>query len=121
MGILSDIVGNKKELWEANLFVNLCPLEIEYAFKKSGGKRHNTIDSKYIEVKREPNNKYDPRAVAIYAYNVKIGYFYQEDRDEYLLLKNLENPYIVISENDYSENKYRAKFRVTYRSKKKVK
>lgn len=36
MGILSDIVGNKKELWEANLFVNLCPLEIEYAFKKSG-------------------------------------------------------------------------------------
>lgn len=81
MGILSDIVGNKKELWEANLFVNLCPLEIEYAFKKSGGKRHNTIDSKYIEVKKEPNNKYDPRAIAVYAYNVKIGYFYQEDRD----------------------------------------
>lgn len=57
--------------------------ELEYAYKKNGNKNNSILsDPDYLQVVREDENEVDSNAVAIYAFNVKIGYIPAIDAPE---------------------------------------
>ena len=72
------------------------------------------IPDEFVDLKQEPENKYDPRALAVYAYNVKIGYLYQSDRDEFYTLGDVERIYI---RTYFWQEKPRFELNVVYRRK----
>lgn len=50
-------------------------LELEYAYRKSGNQNNTIISGKdLVSLVFEKYNQYDSNAVAVYAYNLKIGY-----------------------------------------------
>ncbi|WP_455258104.1 hypothetical protein [Peptoniphilus asaccharolyticus] len=88
-----------------------CQLELEYAFKKSGNINNVTVTG-LAKTVDEKENSYDPNAIAVYLYNVKIGYFYMNETETYRSLKNKETPIIRLYEYN---GLYRAELTVKYR------
>lgn len=88
-------------------------LELEYAYKKAGG-FNNCIESETVKLVDEPDNKYDPKAMAIYAFNVKLGYVPADDTEDIRKLKNKEQPSIRLY---YYNKEYRGELTVIYREK----
>ena len=97
--LLTDAVKGKVTIDTFTVYTELTELEAEYAYKKALSLK--TIDGtnlfipdEYVKVIKESENTYDPEALAIYAFNVKIGYLYQTDRQEYYSFKTVERMYI---------------------------
>lgn len=117
--LLTDAVKGKIKIDTFNVYTELSELEADYAFKKAN--QNPVIESgnlfipdKNVEIRRELENTYDPEALSIYAYNVKIGYLYQTDRNRYYSLKNIERVYI---RTYFYNGKPRFELNVAYRSK----
>lgn len=117
--LLTDAVKGKVTIDTFTVYTELSELEADYAFKKANQNPvietgNLFIPDKNVEIKREPENTYDPEALAIYAYNVKIGYLYQSDRNRYYSLKNIERVYI---RTYFFNEKPRFELIIVYRSK----
>lgn len=117
--LLTDAVKGKVTIDTFTVYTELSELEADYAFKKANQNPvieagNLFIPDKNVEISREPENTYDPEALAIYAYNVKIGYLYQSDRNRYYSLKNIERVYI---RTYFWEEKPRFKLNIAHRSK----
>lgn len=112
------LIFSKKMLWSANVSTGYNQDEMEYVYKKAGGKNNLYVDSENIEVRHEFENKYDPQARAIYAYGVKIGYLFKGDRDIYIKLRQKSNPYLRVwcNHTPDSDHRYGAEFNVTYKT-----
>ena len=117
--LLTDAVKGKIKIDTFNVYTEFSELEADYSFKKAnlnpvieGGNLF--IPDKNVEIRREPENAYDPEALSIYAYNVKIGYLYQTDRNRYYSLKNIERVYI---RTYFFNEKPRFELNIAYRSK----
>ena len=91
-------------------------LELEYAYKKSGGKNNTIISEKEIvKMVFENNNPHDPNAVSVYAYNLKIGYIPAYDAPT---VRKMIKP-VVSLRLYYYNNKYRAEITIEYKGLKK--
>lgn len=116
---LENKIKGEKKLSKFRVYTELTELEAEYAYKKALSLK--TIDGtnlfipdEYVKVIKESENTYDPEALAIYAFNVKIGYLYQTDRQEYYSLKTVERMYI---RTYFFNEKPRFELIIVYRSK----
>lgn len=89
-----------------------CQLELEYAYKKAGS-INNAILTEDIKLVDEKDNKYDPKAIAIYVFNVKIGYVPADETDFIRSLKHKQNESVRLY---FYNEKYRSEYKVYYRS-----
>lgn len=62
-------------------------LELEYGYKKTR-KEYKDFVTPEISVKKEPFNSHDKDAIAVYAYNLKLGYLSKEKQRTYNNVKN---------------------------------
>ena len=93
-------------------------LELEYAYKKSGGKNNTIIsEQEMVKVVFENNNPHDSNAVAVYAYNLKIGYIPSCDARK---VRRMIHPIVSLRLYYYNE-KYRAEVTIEYNGLKKEK
>ncbi len=93
-------------------------LELEYAYKKSGGKNNTIVSGKEnVNLVFENNNPHDSNAVAVYAYNLKIGYIPSCDAR---MVRRMINPIVSLRLYYYNE-KYRAEITIEYNGLKKEK
>ena len=67
------LIGEVKQYTVQLTSFDYCQLELEYAYKKAGNV-DNQIVMDNIREEHEKNNPYDANAIAVYLYNVKIGY-----------------------------------------------
>lgn len=90
-------------------------LELEYAYKKSGGKNNTIISGNVVRIAFENDNPHDCNAVAVYAYNLKIGYIPACDAPT---VRKMIKP-VVSLRLYYYNNKYRAEITIEYKGLKK--
>lgn len=91
-------------------------LELEYAFKKSGGKNNTIISGdNVVRLVFENENPHDRNAVAVYAYNLKIGYIPADDAP---IVRKMIKPFVSIRLY-YFNQKYRAEITIEYKGLKK--
>lgn len=91
-------------------------LELEYAFKKSRGKNNTIISGdNVVRMVFENDNPHDRHAVAVYAYNLKIGYIPAQDA---LIVRKMIKPFVRIRLY-YFNQKYRAEIAIEYKGLKK--
>jgi hypothetical protein len=62
-------------------------LELEYGYKKTQ-KEYKDFVTNDISIKKEPSNPHDSNALAVYAYNLKLGYIPKNKITEYKNIKN---------------------------------
>ena len=105
------LIGERKKYDTQVTSWDYCQLELEYVYKKAGGTNNNIIEEN-IELVDEKNNKYDPKALAIYVYNLKIGYVPASHTDLVRSFKHKEKLYIRVY---YYNEKYRAELSIIYR------
>lgn len=93
-------------------------LELEYAYKKSGGKNNTIISGdNIVRIVFENDNPHDSNAVSVYAYNLKIGYIPSSDAS---MVRRMIRP-IVSLRLYYYNKKYRAEITIEYNGLKKEK
>lgn len=92
-------------------------LELEYAYKKSGGKNNTIISGDVVRIVFENDNPHDSNAVSVYAYNLKIGYIPAYDAPT---VRKMIKP-VVSLRLYYYNNKYRAEITIEYNGLKKEK
>lgn len=90
-------------------------LELEYAYKKSGGKNNTIISGNVVRIAFENDNPHDCNAVSVYAYNLKIGYIPASDAPT---VRKMIKP-VVSLRLYYYNNKYRAEITIEYKGLKK--
>lgn len=91
-------------------------LELEYAYKKSGGKNNTIISGdNIVHIVFENDNPHDSYAVSVYAYNLKIGYIPAHDA---LTVRKMIKPLVSLRLYYYNE-KYRAEITIEYKGLKK--
>lgn len=90
-------------------------LELEYAYKKSGGKNNTIISGDVVRIVFENDNPHDSNAVSVYAYNLKIGYIPAYDAPT---VRKMIKP-VVSLRLYYYNNKYRAEITIEYKGLKK--
>lgn len=91
-------------------------LELEYTYKKSGGKNNTIISgNNVVRIVFENGNPHDCNAVAVYAYNLKIGYIPAYDAPT---VRKMIKP-VVSLRLYYYNNKYRAEITIEYKGLKK--
>lgn len=90
-------------------------LELEYAYKKSGGKNNTIISGNVVRIAFENDNPHDFNAVSVYAYNLKIGYIPASDAPT---VRKMIKP-VVSLRLYYYNNKYRAEITIEYKGLKK--
>ena len=91
-------------------------LELEYTYKKSGGKNNTIISgNNVVRIVFENDNPHDCNAVAVYAYNLKIGYIPAYDAPT---VRKMIKP-VVSLRLYYYNNKYRAEITIEYKGLKK--
>ena len=90
-------------------------LELEYAYKKSGGKNNTIISGNVVRIALENDNPHDCNAVSVYAYNLKIGYIPASDAPT---VRKMIKP-VVSLRLYYYNNKYRAEITIEYKGLKK--
>ncbi len=90
-------------------------LELEYTYKKSGGKNNTIISGNVVRIVFENDNPHDCNAVAVYAYNLKIGYIPAYDAPT---VRKMIKP-VVSLRLYYYNNKYRAEITIEYKGLKK--
>lgn len=90
-------------------------LELEYAYKKSGGENNTIISGNVVRIAFENDNPHDCNAVAVYAYNLKIGYIPACDAPT---VRKMIKP-VVSLRLYYYNNKYRAEITIEYKGLKK--
>lgn len=90
-------------------------LELEYAYKKSGGKNNTIISGDVVRIVFENDNPHDSNAVSVYAYNLKIGYIPASDAPT---VRKMIKP-VVSLRLYYYNNKYRAEITIEYNGLKK--
>lgn len=113
-GILKTAVIGERKIYEIQTAsFDYCQLELEYIYKKCGN-INNAIHSETVKLVDEKNNKYDPNAIAIYVFNVKIGYVPADQTSVIRGLKNIELTSVRVY---FFNEKYRAELRLNYRSK----
>ena len=90
-------------------------LELEYTYKKSGGKNNTIISGNVVRITFENDNPHDCNAVSVYAYNLKIGYIPAYDAPT---VRKMIKP-VVSLRLYYYNNKYRAEINIEYKGLKK--
>ena len=91
-------------------------LELEYAYKKSGGKNNTIISgNNVVRIVFENDNPHDHNAVSVHAYNLKIGYIPAYDAPT---VRKMIKP-VVSLRLYYYNNKYRAEITIEYKGLKK--
>ena len=76
-------------------------LELEYAYKKSGGKNNTIISEKeMVKMVFENNNPHDSNAIAVYYYNLKVGYIHSSDT---LMFRIMISPVFILRLFYYNE------------------
>ena len=93
-------------------------LELEYAYKKSGGKNNTIISGdNFVRIVFENDNPHDSNAVSVYAYNLKIGYIPAYDAPT---VRKMTKPLVSLRLYYYNK-KYRAEITIEYNGLKKEK
>lgn len=93
-------------------------LELEYAYKKAGGKNNTIISEKeMVKLVFENDNPHDSNAIAVYAYNLKVGYIPSSDTR---MVRRMIRPVVSLRLYYYNE-KYRAEITIEYNGLKKEK
>lgn len=111
---LKDAFFGHREKYDVQLSsYQYCQLELEYAYKKAGGFQ-NCIEEDSIKLVDEPDNKADPQAIAVYAFNVKIGYIPSSETQIVRNFKNKESSTVRFYQ--YNEL-YRGELTIIYRGK----
>ena len=112
MEFLKDkIIGEPKQYKTQLAGFDYCQLELEYAYKKSGN-IDNAIVSDNIKEVHEKDNPHDVNAIAIYLFNVKIGYIPASDNVFLKGLKHRRNTFVRLYHHN---DKYKAEFSTQYR------
>ena len=86
-------------------------LELEYCYKKAGN-TNNAVVTENVRIVNDTANKHDPKAIAVYLFNLKIGYIPAHDTDLIRSLKNKDQPSIRLY---FFNKKYRAEITILYR------
>lgn len=111
---LKDAVLGQRLKYDMQLHsYQYCQLELEYAYKKAGGFQ-NCLEKDSIRLVDEPQNEYDPQAIAVYAFNVKVGYIPSELTELVRGLKKKESFSIRFY---FYEDFYRGELTIIYRDK----
>lgn len=113
MGFLSSLFNEKlseKRYEITGDFAN--QLELEYGYKKTQ-KEYKDSMTNDISIKREPSNPYDSNAIAVYAYNLKLGYIPKNRLNEYKNIKNKRKETVRFS-YDKQENYYKSHLIVSF-------
>ena len=106
-----SIAGKKIEYVTQLASFDYTQLELEYCYKKAGN-TNNALVSEGVKLIDEPENKHDPKALAVYLFNVKIGYIPSSDTDMVRNFKSKENPLIRLY---FFNKKYRAEITIIHR------
>lgn len=111
---LKNVILGQREKYDIQLqSYQYCQLELEYAYKKAGGVQ-NCIETTSIKLLDEPDNEADPHAIAVYAFNVKIGYI---PRNETHIVRNLKNKESSTIRFYQHNGLYRGELTIIYRGK----
>lgn len=109
---LKDSMLGKKVLYSTQITsFHYFQLELEYCYKKMGN-IDNMVVKDNVKLVDEPSNEYDPKALAVYVLNLKIGYVPAIDTDMVRGFKHKEKPHVRLY---YFNGKYRAELNLIHR------